>query len=411
MSRLIPTRQDDNREKELRNTSDGKLILTKYHNKSLALLIADNRLLQVAVFEENASKVGDIYLGKIKNVVRNIEACFVEIEAGELVYLPFSQYDNVFLVNRTPDGRILEGDEILVQITKDPQKTKQASATAQITVTGDYFVFNTGSEHIGASTKLSTDTRNHLTHLAKEHLQKDKSLPPYGMVIRTQAAALSEDQFLSELQAQQEAFLTVFRKARHSTCFHCILKPDHAWENALRDISPNEYREVVTDLPKFRERTAPYFTSRQKPVRLYQDPAYSLTKLYGIESKLENALSRRIWLKSGAYLVFDITEALTVFDVNSGKYESKKASKETFYHINLEAAKEIALQLRLRNLSGIILIDFINMNDPALEQELIHSMQTLVKQDTVPTKVIDITPLGLMELTRKKISKPLYELL
>ena len=124
---------------------------------------------------------------------------------------------------------------------------------------------------------------------------------------------------------------------------------------------------------------------------------------------MENALSRRIWLKSGAYLIMDITEALTVFDVNSGKYELKKASTEAFYQINLEAAREIALQIRLRNLSGIILVDFINMEDTSYEEKLLEYMKQLIRKDKITTNVIDITPLGLMEITRKKVNKTLAE--
>ena len=146
------------------------------------------------------------------------------------------------------------------------------------------------------------------------------------------------------------------------------------------------------------------------PLRLYTDERISLSSLYGVNAKLETALERRVWLKSGGYLVIDLTEALTVIDVNSGKYSIKRGDPDsTAMLINKEAAEEISLQLKLRNLSGIILVDFINLENEQDQKLLLDYMRKLCKDDPVPTRVIDITELGLMEITRKKISKPLWE--
>ena len=144
-------------------------------------------------------------------------------------------------------------------------------------------------------------------------------------------------------------------------------------------------------------------------MRLYQDSMLSLSALYGIEGKLKPALETRIWLKSGGYLVIEPTEALTVIDVNSGKCEDGKNPEDTYRSINLEAAEEVAFQLRLRNLSGIIIVDFINMQSPGDNAQLLYVLKSLVKRDKVKTTVVDMTPLGLVEITRKKISKPLRE--
>ena len=146
----------------------------------------------------------------------------------------------------------------------------------------------------------------------------------------------------------------------------------------------------------------------EKICRLYQE-ALSLSTLYSLDSRLQEAFSSRVWLKSGAYIIIQPTEALTVIDVNSGKNSIQKDAEETWSRINLEAAGEIALQLRLRNLSGIIIIDFINMSDSRHRQRLLEYMRELVKADRVKTTVVDITPLGLMEITRKKGTKPLHE--
>ena len=144
-------------------------------------------------------------------------------------------------------------------------------------------------------------------------------------------------------------------------------------------------------------------------VRLYQDKVLPLSVLYSVESKLETALASRVWLKSGGYLIIEPTEALTVIDVNTGKYEAGKDPQETYRRINLEAAEEVAIQLVLRNLSGIIIVDFINMQSASYNRELLNHLKALVQKDKVQTHVVDMTPLGLVEITRKKISKPLRE--
>ena len=419
MSRAIFTRPDRSQDVKLRSTQQGKLLLTKWREKNLAFLIRENRLLQVAVPDEYASKVGAIYLGKVKRVQKNIDACFVEIADKELVYLPFSKCKHPFLTNRSFDGRILEGDELLVQIERDALKTKQAAATTVITVTGRFAVFNTGSERTGISAKLTDEERERLRSFLLNHNLTDSRLhwpipgipgfPPYGAVIRTEASVVDEAILLQEIRGLLEQFTGLFTKALHSTCFTCLSSAKSPWESCLEQIPTLEYEEAVTDVVSLHEDLAAYFANREIPFRLYEDEAYPLSKLYGLDSKMENALSRRIWLKSGAYLIMDITEALTVFDVNSGKYELKKASTEAFYQINLEAAREIALQIRLRNLSGIILVDFINMEDTSYEEKLLEYMKQLVRQDKITTSVIDITPLGLMEITRKKVNKTLAE--
>ena len=148
---------------------------------------------------------------------------------------------------------------------------------------------------------------------------------------------------------------------------------------------------------------------RQVTLKLYQDPLLPLHNLYNLDSLMNELKQQKVWLKSGGFLVIQQTEAFVAIDVNTGKYRSKKTSDETFHLINLEAAGEIALQLRLRQLSGIILIDFININNQAFQKELIDYLQELINQDSVKTKVIDITPLHIVELTRRKEKKSFQE--
>ena len=419
MSRAIFSKPDHGEDAKQRSTKQGKLLLTNWQEKQLAFLIRENRLLQVVVPDAHASKVGAVYLGKVKKVQKNIDACFVEIADRELVYLPFSKCKHPFLTNRPFDGRILEGDELLLQIERDALKTKQAAATTVITVTGRYAVFNTGSERTGISAKLAEEEREKLRSILLYNNLTDNRLhwpipdisgfPPYGAVIRTEASLADETSLIKELHGLLEQFTGLFTKALHSTCFTCLSPAKSVWESCLEQISSRDYEEAVTDIADLHEDLAAYFADRDIPFRKYEDTAYPLSKLYGLDSKMGDALSRRIWLKSGAYLIMDTTEALTVFDVNSGKYDLRKAYAEAFYQINLEAAREITHQIRLRNLSGIILVDFINMEDEAYKEQLLEYMKQLVRQDKITTNVIDITPLGLMEITRKKVNKTLAE--
>lgn len=422
MSRNINAKKSVLGEEELqiRNTSDGKLIFTEYHGQKCALLLSDNRLLAAQFFERKAGKMGAIYIGKVKNVVKNIDAFFVEIADKEICFLSGKDAETPFLLNRIFDGRILEGDELLVQVTRDAQKTKQASVTANISLFNDSFAISIGSERCGFSGKLSKEQKQQLeAWLTEKGILRDNRLvadtdtlvPPFGLVVRTQAGKYTEpDELIKPFYALYQEFQTLLTNARHRTCFTCLKPAPSQWETVFDSlVSPGEYSEIVTDVNSLYQKLLTKDYHPNVPVRLYQDQLLSLSKLYSLESKIDNAINSRVWLKSGAYLVLEQTEALTVIDVNSGKYEARRASDETFYQVNREAAYEIALQLRLRNLSGIIIVDFINMKSAKLQLQLLEYLRDLVKKDKVKTTVVDITPLGLVELTRKKSSKPLSE--
>lgn len=340
MSRTIPPKASltiSDKEAAMNSTQQGKLIYTEYHGHPGAFLIRNDRPTVVSFLSD--SKIGNIYIAKVKNIVKNLDACFVEIADREICFLPLRNAADPYLINRTYDGVLKQGDELPVQIIRDAQKTKQA------TVTADRKVF-------------------------------PASLLP---------------------------------KISHAACFSVIYENDvNRLPQTEELISPKEYSEIITDDPRV------YHILQTNacgvPIRLYEDRFLSLNKLYAIDSKAEMALERRIWLKSGAYLIIEPTEALTVIDVNTGKYESKRdIGDETAVKINREAAEECALQLRLRNLSGIIIIDFINMKEQENRQALLQYMRDLVANDSMTVRVIDLTPLGLMELTRKKVAKPVHE--
>ena len=408
----------------------GKLLFTRYQGQECALLISDNRLRAAQFFPSKKSEIGAVYIAKVKNVVKNLKAYFVEIGGEERQICFLSQKDAAYpyLLNRPWDGRILEGDEFPVQVTRDARGTKQASVTTLISLSNAWFALSVGNPHIGYSAKLDPEQKRSLQNVLEEKLSFSLTLPlesphgssiPVGLVVRTRAAEFTqtdrgEELLLEALEQLKQKFLALFSTAVHRTCFSCLKNAPLFWEDAVEHlVSPGEYEEILTDDTELYDSLkSADCVPEGKNIRLYSEKEQTelpLSKLYGLDSKLEIALKRRVWLKSGGYLIIEPTEALTVIDVNSGKYEAYKTPEETYALINREAAEEIALQLRLRNLSGIIIVDFINMKSKAAQEELVRYLTALTAGDRQRTTVVDITPLGLVEITRKKVNKPLSE--
>lgn len=431
---------------QLRQTAGSKLLFTSYHGQDCALLIQNDRLAEASFFPKEPSKIGAIYIGKVKSVVKNIDACFVEIAGGELCFLPMKNAAPFQLLNRQHDGRILEGDELLVQVVRDAQKSKQASVTTKISLSNDYFVISMGSNKVCYSTKLGCGKRESLEALLREQgiidpqtgcLTQDCAvllseagarrlrlegtaldlleLPSTGIIVRTKAEEEAENP--EELRKHfHELFAEYFRilyLARYRRCFTCLKEAETEVVSAIQHFAVNteaDSFEIITDQTALYEQLKKYGQENGITwnLRFYADKMLSLSALYSLESKIKAALSSKVWLKSGGYLVIEPTEALTVIDVNSGKYESGREAQDTYRRINLEAAKEVAFQLRLRNLSGIIIVDFINMRSKDDNDMLLQALKKYVKQDRI-TSIVDMTPLGLVEITRKRTSRPLRE--
>ena len=388
---------------------DGKVLITTYRNKEVAMLMKDNRLINLYTIENN-SKLGNIYVGKVKNVIKNLDACFVEIADQEIAYLPFGEAKAPMILNRKYDGRLVQGDEILVQVQKDAIKTKQACLTAKISISSDYFVFTYEEAIVGVSTKLSKDLKDQIKEILHElesEVIQEKSKYKIACIVRTDGGKLfaeNREKFIEQYKKEKEDFVKLLEKSVHATCFTCVKSALKPYNRILERFPIDCYNELVTDLFEA-------YSSLQRDcnnIRYYED-TFSLLKLYGLQSKIDEALDQKVWLPSGGYLVIEQTECLTTIDVNSGKMIKGTDKNSSIWKLNEEAAREAAIQIRLRNLSGIIIIDFINMESLDEEERLIQLMQELIKTDLVHTKVVDITPLGLMEITRKKVYKSLKE--
>lgn len=394
-------------------TECGKLILVRREGRILSLFLRDNRLLCAAAVKEQPYQVGDIVIGRVANIVPNIQAAFVELGGGSLCFLPLQDIQGVLMTNRIFDGRILAGDELVVQLTREAVKTKDPVADTRLSFTGKYAVVTVPGTKINYSGKLDVKQRQRLGAVLEKNRIADK-LNGLGLIVRTNAARLQEDSLLiREIEGLLQKAQELVEKAGSRTCFSVLRKAPPAYLAGLRDRYQETFDQIITDDRALYEEIRRYLSEHQPEdlakLAFYEEERISLNSLYGLESKLTQALSRQVWLSCGGYLVIEPTEALTVIDVNSGKFTGRKNAEDTFYYINREACEEIAVQLPLRNLSGMILVDFINMKEEEHRREILGYLSMLLKKDPIQTTVVDMTPLGLVEITRKKINKTLAE--
>lgn len=388
----------------------GKVIISKRKNCILSFLMDGNgrpQLIQAAPLLENQEILGNIYVGRVSEVLPGIRAAFVSISSSLKVFLPLSECTEPMLIGRKYDGTLKQGDELILQISTPALKTKQPGATTKLSLTGQYCVCKMDGHGINCSGKLDKETVAKL----KEAVQKEEieDHRKYSFILRTNAGTLTD---LTPLFEEMKQFIAFFNELEavyeHRNLYSCLYHSDPEMIRLLRNIPVSEYEEIVTDEPDLYQILINSFGNEK--VRLYQDTMLPLAKLYSIDTHLQEALGKKVWLKCGGYLVIEPTEAMVVIDVNSGKTESKgKKSRDYYLKVNLEAAKEVARQLRLRNYSGMIMVDFINMESEADNHKLLSFLDEYLKEDKVKTRLVDMTALGIVEITRKKISRPLGE--
>lgn len=380
---------------------------------TVAALSEENRIVEIRLeSDQEKSILGNIYTGQIENIASNIQAAFVQIEPGKRCYYPLAEAQRaVFSAGRKGNGPLRPGDELLVQVSRDAMKGKLPALTSNLNFTGRYLVLTAGDKKFGLSSKLSQEDRHRLSGWLKEEAERpDKE---FGIIVRTNAADASKEEILKELEWLKGRYHKAVVQGRNRTCFSLVLETEPFYVAAVRDAYGRDLDEIITDVPEIREMILGYLEEispeLKEKLRFYQDKLLPLYKLYRVETALDAIQKEKVWLNSGGFLVIQQTEAFVSIDVNSGKYTGKKKMEETFRKINLEAAAEISRQLRLRNLSGIILIDFINMENPDHRDELFHVLQKLLRKDPIKSRAIDITPLHILEMTRKKVRRPVIE--
>lgn len=372
-------------------------------------LFEDQRMIEVSCERlERPSILGNIYIGRVKNIQKNLNAAFIEISPGQMGYYPLEHCKSPIYVKKINSPNLVQGDELLVQIEKENLKTKLPVLSTNINLSGTYIVLTSENKTVGVSSKIKGEARRRLM-LLSEQMQCEE----FGVVIRTNAAKASDEIILEEFFKLKSEFLHMVETARFRTCFSCLKTNIPGYLKALQSVNFEQLEEIITDIPEIYEEIQDIAKDHQQlreiQVRLYNDKLLSLSSLYNIDKQMERALGKTVWLPSGGYLVIEPTEALTVVDVNSGKSVTKKHPQEHFLKINKEAAQEVAHQLRLRNISGIIIVDFIDLKSKEDKQELLGYLNQQVKSDPIPVQVVDMTKLDLVEITRKKVSKSLKE--
>lgn len=388
-----------------------KLIITRQENRIISAIYEGNDMVQVNVGRVGEKSIlGNIYIGKVKNIVKNIGAAFVEISGGQMCYLSLEDNLNPIYTKPKKTNNIVIGDEFLVQVSKEDIKTKAPAVTTNLNFTGKYVVLIHGKSTLGISSKINQDDeRKRLKVIMKEF--KNES---YGFIVRTNANHMPDTRLKDEIKVLIEQYENIIKYGVHKTAFSLITATPPGYICDIRDGFADSIDEIQTDDKEIYEKIQKYLSDYQKEdlskLHFYEDKLISLSNLHSMNVKLENALRDKVWLKSGGSIIIQPTEALTVVDVNTGKAISgKKKVQETFFKINIEAAQEIAKQLRLRNISGIIIIDFIDMGSTEHKERLMKELDVLFRKDHIKTTLVDMTALNLVEVTRKKVRKPLFE--
>ena len=390
-----------------------KLLIEKRDNRIRTYFIEDGDIVEIhsasaSPSEADRHRLGDIYIGKVSNIVPNIGAAFIEIEKGVNCYYDMKDVKSAIFTHKSGNKQLCIGDELVVQISREVIKTKAPTVTGNLSFTGRYAVLTHGNTRIGVSSKIPKSLREeYKRELAG--LQNDD----FGLIVRTNAKDAPFEDVLEEINALKDEYYSLVRTAETRVCFSCLKSAPPSYIADLKNVYMDGMEAIIIGDHDLYTRIHMFFQAELPEkldlLELYDNPSFPLDKLYSTQTALDKALMERAWLKTGGYLIIQPTEALTVIDVNSGKNTSKSDSEDGAMKVNLEAAREAARQIRLRNLSGIIIVDFINLKRDENTQRLLHEFRYYLSKDPIQTTLVDMTTLGLVEVTRKKVRRPLHE--
>lgn len=364
--------------------------------------------------------VGDVYLGKVEAVVPGLQAAFVDLGTGKSGFLHASDVSDPVEEDEEEGERrsrryqpiqevVSRGQDLLVQVTKEPIGTKGPRVTAQVSLPGRFLVYMPFSSHVGVSRKIEDrDERARLRSLARDLLDGAEG----GVIIRTVGEELTRETFERELGSLQKTWEKVGRRARSMKAPALVHQEATLTSGIIRDLFSERVDLLTADDPDLAHEVKSYL-GQVSPELVDRVRAYEgrtpIFDEFGIEEEIRKAFRRKVDLPSGGHIVIEATEALVAIDVNTGRYTGRKDQAETILRNNVEAAREICRQLRLRDIGGIIVCDFIDMDDPEARERVTHEMRTHLGRDRARTKVFGISELGLLQMSRQRRRPSLHQ--
>ncbi|WP_286184445.1 Rne/Rng family ribonuclease [Bacillus sp. SD075] len=362
---------------------------------------------------QKRSAVGNIYLGKVTKVLPGMDAVFIDYGAEKNGFLHRDEIPS-FQLTKKSDGKasigqfVRQGEKLLVQVTRDETGTKGAKLTGLIEFSTDSLVYIHGIDYVGVSKKFKNDD---LHKQWRERALQYKN-PDEGLIVRTSMENESESVFLDRLTGLRELYKGFEGKAASLKAPSLLYERDTYLDMIISEMSGTATGELaIDDFEAYRELKKWIQENRKEWVISHVTGPKNVFSEWNVEAQVEKMAKKIVWLENGGYLIFEETEAFTVIDVNSGKFTGKVAKEATLFAVNQAAAKEVARQLRLRNISGIILIDFINMANSRHEQEIIEIVKKEAVRDEKRIQVIGFTELGILQMTRKRTSPSLSEMM
>ncbi|MDR1616801.1 MAG: Rne/Rng family ribonuclease [Syntrophomonadaceae bacterium] len=375
------------------------IIAEVYPWESRVAIVEDGRLTEVFWANQDES-VGNIYKGRVKDILPGLSCVFIDIGLNKNAFLYAG--DIQCSEKHKGDGAfssLKNGQNIMIQVKKEAFSEKGARVTGNITIPGHYLVLLPFSNDISISRKVTDDARREQLRVLMNRYKPDN----LGIIMRTSCLEGSDEEILAELRQIMLLWEDIKYRYLKYKAPSLVFEDMDFFERILRDYLDSEVSKVVTNDERLLAKVTAHINdknySHKTNVSFEQG---ALFEMYNLEKHIRRAIRRKVWMKSGGYLVFDETEAMTVIDVNSGKFTGNKDFSATVFQLNCEAAAEIPRQLRLRSIGGVILIDFINMKDPAQEQEVMKIFRNELEKDKAHTKIIGMTGLGFLEMTRRK---------
>ncbi|SJZ38814.1 Rne/Rng family ribonuclease [Garciella nitratireducens] len=392
-----------------------KRIIADINEQESRIALVENKELKEFYIEQQNYRriVGNIYKGRVENVLPGMQAAFVNIglEKNAFLYVRDAIKRKDELEVLPPIRQIInQGEEILVQVLKEPFAQKGPKVTTNITLPGRYIVLMPTSDYIGVSKRITEEKeRERLKKLAQEC-----KIDNMGMIIRTEAQGIDKEEFYLDLNFLINIWNDIQKKDKTTIAPKLIYRELELTYKIVRDLFTEEIDEFIINEKKHYCKVIEMVEGISPALKrkiIYFDEFMDIFDYYGLNSQIRELLQNKVWLKSGGYIVIDQTEALTVIDVNTGKFIGNTSLEDTILKTNLEAAEEIGKQLRLRDIGGIIIIDFIDMEKQENSEKVLDRLQQVLQEDRTKTNVLGITHLGLVEMTRKKQKKPIEKVL